>query len=116
MEVKTKNLRKTSAKKPATEKKLPVKKETPKPEIKKSPVKKPAKKPAKPKQMEMNLNSFNIMKLRMEKGISAKKLAEMAGVSDAAIRDIEKGVSDPKFSTVQKIMWALGYKVKFELK
>ena len=116
MEVKTKVVRKTTPKKPVAEKKAPVKKETPKPEVKKSPVKKPAKKPAKPKQMEMNLNSFNIMKLRMEKGISAKKLAEMAGVSDAAIRDIEKGISDPKFSTVQKILWALGYKVKFELK
>ena len=116
MEVKTKVAKKTTPKKPVTEKKTPVKKETPKPEVKKSPVKKPAKKPAKPKQMEMNLNSFNIKKLRTEKGISAKKLAEMAGVSDKAVLDLEKGKTDPKFSTLQKIMWALGYKVKFELK
>lgn len=116
MEVKTKVARKAAPKKPVAKKKAPVKKETPKPEVKKPPVKKPAKKPAKPKQMEMNLNSFNIKKKRMEKGISAKKLAEMAGVSDKAILDIEKGISDPKFSTVQKVMWALGYRVNFELK
>lgn len=116
MEVKTKVARKTTQKKPVAEKKVPVKKETPKPEAKKSPVKKPAKKPVKPKQTEMNLNNFNVKRLRIEKGISAKKLAEMAGVSDKAVLDLEKGISDPKFSTVQKIMWALGYKVKFELK
>ena len=115
MEVKTKKKAPATAKKPV-EKKAPVKKVTPKPEVKKPPVKKPAKKPVKPKQTEMNLNSFNIKKLRVEKGISAKKLGEMAGVSDAAILDIEKGISDPKFSTIQKIMWALGYKVNFELK
>jgi len=115
MEVKTKKKAPMAAKKPA-EKKTPVKKVIPKPEAKNPPVKKPAKKPVKPKQTEMNLNSFNIKKLRMEKGISAKKLAEMSGVSDAAVLDIENGKSDPKFSTLQKIMWALGYKVKFELK
>jgi ribosome-binding protein aMBF1 (putative translation factor) len=115
MEVKTKKKAPVAAKKPV-EKKAPVKKATPKPETKKPPVKKPAKKPSNPKPVQTNLNSFNIKKLRIEKGISAKKLAEMAGVSDNAIRAIEAGESDPKFSTVQKIMWALGYKVKFELK
>ena len=115
MEVKTKKKAPVAAKKPV-EKKAPVKKATPKPEVKKPPVKKPAKKVAKPKQTEINLNSFNVKKLRLEKGISTKKLAEMAGVSDNAIRDIEANKSDPKFSTIQKIMWALGYKVNFELK
>ena len=115
MEVKTKKKAPVAAKKPA-EKKAPVKKVTPKPETKKPPVKKPAKKPVTPKPVNTNLNSFNIKKLRIEKGISTKKLAEMAGVSDNAIRSIETGESDPKFSTVQKVAGALGYKVKFELK
>ena len=115
MEVKTKKKTPVTAKKPEA-KKAPVKKAEPKPEAKKAPVKKPAKRVTKFKQIEMNLNSFNVKKLRLEKGISTKKLAEMAGVSDNAIRAIESGESDPKFSTLQKVMSALGYKVKFELK
>lgn len=103
MEVKSKKatakkaaLAKTSAKKPAA-----------KAEAKKSPVKKPVK-------PSVKLPSIKAM--RLQKGISAKKLAEMAGVSSYTILSVEKGDGDPKFGTVVKIMNALGYKVAFELK
>lgn len=103
MEVKSK---KTTAKKAAPEK-TPAKKPVTKAKAKKSPVKKTAK-------LSVKLPSIKAM--RLQKGISAKKLAEMSGVSSYTILSVEKGEGDPKFGTVIKIMNALGYKVAFELK
>ena len=103
MEVKSK---KTAVKK-ATPAKTSAKKPVAKVEAKKSPVKKTAKPSAK---------LPPIKAMRLQKGISAKKLAEMAGISSYTILSIEKGEGDPKFGTVVKIMNALGYKVAFELK
>lgn len=103
MEVKSK---KTAAKKSAPAK-APAKKPVAKTEAKKSPVKKSIK-PA--------VKLPPIKTMRLQKGISAKKLAEMAGTSAYTILSLEKGECDPKFSTVVKIMNALGYKVAFELK
>lgn len=103
MEVKSKK----STAKNAASAKAPAKKPVAKTEAKKSPVKKTVKSSAK-------LPSIKAM--RLQKGISAKKLAEMAGVSSYTILALEKGECDPKFGTVVKIMNALGYKVAFELK
>ncbi len=40
---------------------------------------------------------------REEKHYSREKLAEMCGVSDRCISNIERGVSDPKFDTAVKL-------------
>ena len=103
MEVKSK---KTAAKK-ATPAKVPVKKSVAKAETKKSQVK---------KSVKSSVKLPPIKAMRLQKGISAKKLAEMSGVSSYTILSVEKGEGDPKFGTVIKIMNALGYKVAFELK
>jgi len=103
MEVKSK---KTIVKK-AIPAKTPAKKPAAKAETKKSPVKKTAK---------PSVKLPPIKAMRLQKGISAKKLAEMSGVSSHTILAFEKGEGDPKFGTVVKIMNALGYKVAFELK
>lgn len=103
MEVKNK---KTTAKKAAPAK-APAKKSVTKVETKKAPVK---------KSVKPSVKLPPIKAMRLQKGISAKKLAEMAGVSSCTILSIEKGEGDPKFSSIVKIMNALGYKVAFELK
>ncbi len=48
-----------------------------------------------------------IRKLRREAGLTQKKLAELAGVSQAHIAKIEKGKVDPRLSTVNKIIEVL---------
>ena len=103
MEVKSK---KTTTKNAAL-----AKQATKKPVAKAEPKKSQAKKSVKP---SVKLPSIKAM--RLQKGISAKKLAEMAATSAYTILSLEKGECNPKFSTVVKIMNALGYKVTFELK
>lgn len=51
-----------------------------------------------------------LRELRTEKGISQKKLAEKAGLSQAAIYQWEKGTRNPRIETIQKIAEALGVK------
>jgi len=46
-------------------------------------------------------------KMRRNMGITQKKLAEKAGVSQSLIARIEKGTVDPRLSTVQRIMRAM---------
>lgn len=103
MEVKSK---KATAKK-AVPAKAPAKKSVAKAEAKKS----QAKKSVKP-----SVKLPPVKAMRLQKGISAKKLAEMSGVSSYTILSLEKGNCDPKFSSIVKVMNALGYKVAFELK
>lgn len=45
--------------------------------------------------------------MRIEAGLTQKKLAEFAGVSQAHIAKIEKGKVDPRLSTVTKILAVL---------
>ncbi len=45
---------------------------------------------------------------REEKHYSREKLAEMCGVSDRCISNIERGVSDPKFDTAVGLCKACG--------
>jgi len=49
----------------------------------------------------------DLRRMRKNAGITQKKLAERAGVSQSLIARIEKGAVDPRLSTVQKIMRAL---------
>jgi predicted transcriptional regulator len=48
-----------------------------------------------------------LKKLRMEAGLTQKKLADLIGVSQAHIAKIEQGKVDPRLSTVNKILEVL---------
>lgn len=49
----------------------------------------------------------NIKKIRLEKGLTQKQLAEKCGMFDSALRRIENGKQNPKIETVEKIANAL---------
>ncbi|MCK4313359.1 helix-turn-helix domain-containing protein, partial [Candidatus Bathyarchaeota archaeon] len=44
-----------------------------------------------------------LKKLRIKAGLTQKRLAELAGVSQAHIAKIEQGKVDPRLSTVNKV-------------
>ncbi len=44
---------------------------------------------------------------RIVKGLSGEKLAELCGLSPKGLNNIELGKSEPKFSTVERIVTAL---------
>ena len=48
-----------------------------------------------------------IRKYRTEKGLTQKKLGELCGIADSAIRRYEAGNANPKIETLQKIADAL---------
>lgn len=43
-------------------------------------------------------------------------LAQMAGISLATIKDIERGAANPSWSTVEKICEVLGLSISFSIK
>lgn len=49
-------------------------------------------------------------------GISQLDLAEMAGVSLATIKDIERGAGNPSIKTVTKILEVLGLEMQFRIR
>jgi ribosome-binding protein aMBF1 (putative translation factor) len=49
-----------------------------------------------------------IIKARVEKGISQKKLGEMSGVKQPIIARMEKGYTSPQIDTVLKVLEPLG--------
>lgn len=49
-----------------------------------------------------------IKKIRLEKGMTQKEVAEKCGLFDSAIRRYESGRQNPKIGTVEKIANALG--------
>ena len=49
-----------------------------------------------------------IKKIRLEKGLTQKQLAEKCGLFDSTIRKYESGRQNPKIGTVEKIANALG--------
>ena len=49
-------------------------------------------------------------------GISQNDLAEMSGVSLATIKNIERGVGNPSFETVKKILSVLGMEIFFKVR
>lgn len=51
-----------------------------------------------------------LIRLRIVRGLSQKELAIMAGVTKETINLIEQGKSDPKLSTIKKIVKALNIK------
>ena len=49
-------------------------------------------------------------------GISQMDLAEMAGISLATVKDIERGVGNPSMKTVMRILEVLGLEMEFHIK
>lgn len=53
----------------------------------------------------------NIKALRKKEKISQADLARMAGISKTTLNHIEQGKTDPKYSTIEKIINALNVKI-----
>lgn len=49
-------------------------------------------------------------------GISQLDLAEMAGISLATVKDIERGTGNPSMKTVTKILEVLGLEMHFQIR
>lgn len=57
------------------------------------------------------------MKLRREVlSLSQQDLAEMAGVSLATVKDVERGKGNPSLSTVGKILDVLGLEIDYRIR
>jgi transcriptional regulator with XRE-family HTH domain len=57
------------------------------------------------------------MKLRRDTlGISQLDLAEMAGISLATVKDIERGKGNPSLATVKKILLVLGLVIEYRIR
>lgn len=54
----------------------------------------------------------NIRRIRRARGFSQEKVAELAGISRPAYRNIENGASVPRVDTLQSIAKALGVKIQ----
>lgn len=62
---------------------------------------------------EIDANSiFSITKLRLNAGLSQAELANMMGTQQPAIARLEKGVSEPKLSTMEKLAEIFGVSVE----
>ncbi|NWF87462.1 CBS domain-containing protein [Candidatus Bathyarchaeota archaeon] len=55
----------------------------------------------------LSITSASLKKLRIDAGLTQKKLAELVGVSQAHIAKIEQGKVDPRLSTINKILEVL---------
>ena len=55
----------------------------------------------------MVITGASLKKLRIDAGLTQKRLAELVGVSQAHIAKIEQGKVDPRLSTVNKILEVL---------
>lgn len=49
-------------------------------------------------------------------GISQIDLAEMAGISLATVKDIERGAGNPSMKTITKILEVLGMEMEFRIR
>lgn len=60
--------------------------------------------------------SDTIKERRAQLKISQIDLAEMAGISLATVKDIERGKGNPSLQTVEKILAVLGMEVVYQLR
>ena len=63
----------------------------------------------------MDLNEV-MKKRRKELEISQLDLAEMAEVSLATVKDIERGKGNPSLNTVKRILMVLGMEIHYEIR
>lgn len=63
----------------------------------------------------MELNEV-MKKRRKELEISQLDLAEMAEVSLATMKDIERGKGNPSLNTVKRILMVLGMEIHYEIR
>jgi transcriptional regulator with XRE-family HTH domain len=63
----------------------------------------------------MNLRGA-VKERRAVLGISQLDLAEMAGISLATVKDIERGVGNPSMKTVARILEVLGMEMEFRIR
>ena len=63
----------------------------------------------------MELNEV-MKKRRKELEISQLDLAEMAEVSLATVKDIERGKGKPSLNTVKRILMVLGMEIHYEIR
>ena len=63
----------------------------------------------------MELNEV-MKKRRKELEISQLDLAEMAEVSLATVKDIERGKGNPSLNTVKRILMVLGMEIHYEMR
>ena len=62
--------------------------------------------------MDQNNIAMNLRRLREAKGYTQEEMANMAGISRVAYRNIESGKSTPKVSTLQNIALGAGIKLQ----
>lgn len=62
--------------------------------------------------MEQSIIGANLRRVREAKGLSQAQLAELAGISRVAYRNIENGSATPKVSTLQNIAYGIGVKLQ----
>lgn len=53
---------------------------------------------------------------RSQLNLSQSDLAEMADVSLATVKDIERGKGNPSICTVEKLLTVLGMEIKYQLR
>lgn len=53
---------------------------------------------------------------RSQLNLSQSDLAEMADVSLATVKDIERGKGNPSIRTVEKLLTVLGMEIKYQLR
>ena len=57
-----------------------------------------------------------IKKRRHTLSLSQNDLSEMAGVSLATLKNIERGAGNPSFETIEKLLEVLGMEVVFKVR
>jgi len=63
------------------------------------------------------MNLQQVMKTRRKTlALSQQDLAEMAGLSLATIKDIERGKGNPSMSTVMRILEILGIEIQYRVR
>lgn len=55
----------------------------------------------------------NLIKLRKEKGLTQKKLAELADVDQPSVARIESGKHVPSLKMLIKLLTVMGYRIEF---
>lgn len=64
--------------------------------------------------MDMEALAGAIRAARKDAGLTQKDLAELAGVSERTLRDLERGVGNPSFAAVVGIVNVLGLRMVVE--